>query len=145
MFGAEKETSKLFHNFALFSSWLLFANQHVSSSVSAGTRDGMWSQQSWRFKTGPTGSICQQQTADPSGGAFQGISTCVQAAQTSHNLDCFLGSFFYIRTVFRLNCLTAQPSYEGRAAVERVQIGTISKFAHHYIKGGAVDNTWLHR
>jgi hypothetical protein len=26
--------------------------------------------------------------------------------------------FCYIRTVFRLNCLTAQPSYEGRAAVE---------------------------
>jgi hypothetical protein len=34
------------------------------------------------------------------------------------NIDCFLGSFCYIRTVFRLNCLTAQPSYEGGAAVE---------------------------
>jgi GTPase SAR1 family protein len=38
--------------------------------------------------------------------------------ETSHNIDCFLGSFCHIRTVFRLNCLTAQPSYEGRAAME---------------------------
>jgi hypothetical protein len=37
---------------------------------------------------------------------------------TSHNIDCFLGSFCYIWTVFRLNCLTAQPSYEGWTAVE---------------------------
>jgi hypothetical protein len=38
--------------------------------------------------------------------------------QTSHNIDCFLGSLCYIRTVFHLNCLTAQLSYKGRAAVE---------------------------
>jgi hypothetical protein len=38
------------------------------------------------------------------------------------NIDGFLGSFFYIRTVFRLNCLTAQPSYEERAAVEVVEV-----------------------
>jgi hypothetical protein len=37
---------------------------------------------------------------------------------TSHNIDCFLGSFCSVRAVFRLNCLKAQPSYEGRAAVE---------------------------
>jgi hypothetical protein len=39
-----------------------------------------------------------------------------------YNIDCFLGSFCFIRTVFRMNCLTAQPSYEERAAVERGQI-----------------------
>jgi hypothetical protein len=39
-------------------------------------------------------------------------------AQTSHNIDCVLGSLCYVWTVFQLNCLTAQHSYEGRAAVE---------------------------
>jgi hypothetical protein len=38
--------------------------------------------------------------------------------QTSHNIDCVLGFLCYIRTVFHLNCLKAQLSYEGRAAVE---------------------------
>jgi hypothetical protein len=37
---------------------------------------------------------------------------------TIPGIDCFLGSFCYIRTVFRLNCLSAQLTYEGRAAVE---------------------------
>jgi hypothetical protein len=37
---------------------------------------------------------------------------------SQYTVDCFLGSFCYIRTVFRLNCLTTQLSYEGRAAVE---------------------------
>jgi hypothetical protein len=37
---------------------------------------------------------------------------------TCWNIDCLLGSFCCIRTEFRLNCLTAQPSDEGRAAVE---------------------------
>jgi hypothetical protein len=41
--------------------------------------------------------------------------------QTSHNIDCVLGSLCYIRTVFHLNCLTAQLSYEGRAAVEEAK------------------------
>jgi hypothetical protein len=59
----------------------------------------------------------------------------------SHNIDCFLGSFCYIRTVFRLNCLTAQPLlYEGRAAVER-GANSISKFGHHNINGATVENT----
>jgi hypothetical protein len=35
--------------------------------------------------------------------------------------------------------LTAQPSYEGRAAVEGAN--SISKFDHHNINGGSVDNT----
>jgi hypothetical protein len=38
--------------------------------------------------------------------------------QTSHNIDCFWGSLCYKRTLFHLNCLTAQLSYEGGAAVE---------------------------
>jgi hypothetical protein len=38
--------------------------------------------------------------------------------KTPHNIDCFLGSLCYLRAVFRLNCFTAQLSYEGRAAVE---------------------------
>jgi hypothetical protein len=42
----------------------------------------------------------------------------VPKPQTPHNIDCFLGSLFYTRTVFHLDCLTAQVSYEGRAAVE---------------------------
>jgi hypothetical protein len=46
----------------------------------------------------------------------------------------------YTETVFRLNCLTAQPSYEGRAAVEE-GAKSFSKFDHHNINGGAVDNT----
>jgi hypothetical protein len=43
----------------------------------------------------------------------------------------FLGSFSYLRTVFRLNCLTA---LEGGKY-------SIYKFDHHNINGGAVDNT----
>jgi hypothetical protein len=40
--------------------------------------------------------------------------------QTSHIyiIDCFLSSFCYIKTVFILKWLTAQPSYEVKAAVE---------------------------
>jgi hypothetical protein len=55
------------------------------------------------------------------------------------------GSLCYIRTVFRLNCLTAQLSYEGRAAVEGAKYSSIYKFDHHNINGGAVDDTWRHR
>jgi hypothetical protein len=46
-----------------------------------------------------------------------------QETQTSHNIDCFLGSLCYIRirTEFHLNCLTAHLAYEGRAAVEGVK------------------------
>jgi hypothetical protein len=40
-------------------------------------------------------------------------------AQTSHNIDCALGPLCYMyKSVFHLNCLTAQLSYEGRDAVE---------------------------
>jgi hypothetical protein len=40
-------------------------------------------------------------------------------AQTSHNIDCALGPLCYIcKSVSHSNCLTAQLSYEGRAAVE---------------------------
>jgi hypothetical protein len=39
-------------------------------------------------------------------------------SQTSHIIDCFLGTFCFIQTVFLLNWLTAQPSYEVKAAVE---------------------------
>jgi hypothetical protein len=37
--------------------------------------------------------------------------------QTSHNSDCFSGSFCYIQTVFLVNGLTAQPPYEVAAVV----------------------------
>jgi hypothetical protein len=40
------------------------------------------------------------------------------SSKTSHNIDCILGSLCYIRTVFHLNGLTAQLSFEERAAVE---------------------------
>jgi hypothetical protein len=63
-------------------------------------------------------------------------------AETSHNIDCLLGSFCYIRAVIRLNCLTAQPSYKGRAAVGGGGGNSISKFDHHNINGGAVDIPW---
>jgi hypothetical protein len=36
---------------------------------------------------------------------------------SQYGIDCFLGSLCYIRNAFRLNCLTAQLSYEGRAVV----------------------------
>jgi hypothetical protein len=41
----------------------------------------------------------------------------VNPTDISH-IDCVFGSLCYIRTVFHLNCLTAQLSNEGRAAVE---------------------------
>jgi hypothetical protein len=49
------------------------------------------------------------------------------------------GSSLLYKSVFHLNCLTAQLSYEGRAAVEGAN--SISKFHHHNINGGAVDDT----
>jgi hypothetical protein len=74
------------------------------------------------------------------------MAISVHAGYTHRHLtiyiDCFLGSFCYIRTVFRLICLTAQPSYEGRAAVHGGGgANSISEFHHHSINGGAVDNT----
>jgi hypothetical protein len=42
--------------------------------------------------------------------------------------------------VFLLNWLTAQPSYEVKAAVD-VGTNSISKFDRHHINGGVVDNT----
>jgi hypothetical protein len=44
------------------------------------------------------------------------------------------------KTVFHLNSLIAQLSYEGRAAVEGA-LNSISKVHHHNINGGAVDDT----
>jgi hypothetical protein len=38
--------------------------------------------------------------------------------ENTTDISRVLGSLCYIRTVFYLNCLTAQLSYEGRAAVE---------------------------
>jgi L1 cell adhesion molecule len=57
----------------------------------------------------------------------------------SQYIDCFLTSFCFIYgpACFVLNCLTAQPSYEGRAAVGGGP-NSISKFDHHNINGGAV-------
>jgi hypothetical protein len=46
------------------------------------------------------------------------LAGTVHTTQTYHNIDCGSGSFCNIRRVFHLNCLTAQLSYEGRAAVE---------------------------
>jgi hypothetical protein len=54
-------------------------------------------------------------------------------SQTSHNIDCFLGFLCYIRTVFHLNCFTAQPPYAGKAAVEGGKYSSISKYDHHNI------------
>jgi hypothetical protein len=68
-----------------------------------------------------------------------------ELSTTDISQDCVLGSLCYIRTVFHLNCLTAQLSYEGRAAVEGAEYYFISKFDHHNINGGAVDATWRHR
>jgi hypothetical protein len=50
-----------------------------------------------------------------------------------------LFGFFLLYTAIRLNFLTAQSSYEVRAAVGGGG-DCISKFDHHNINGGAVDN-----
>jgi hypothetical protein len=47
-----------------------------------------------------------------------GIESVATTDISQYTVDCFLGSLCYIQTVFHLNCLTAQLSYEGRAAVE---------------------------
>jgi hypothetical protein len=47
------------------------------------------------------------------------IATYVGAIDNSqYTVDCFLGYLCYIGTLFRLICLTAQLSYEGRAAAK---------------------------
>jgi hypothetical protein len=49
-----------------------------------------------------------------------------------------------MQTVFRLNCLTAQPS-NMKGELRWRGANSISKFDHHDINGGDVDNTWRHR
>jgi hypothetical protein len=55
------------------------------------------------------------------GGQFYSVQTIIGLhAQTSQNIYCALGPLCYmykIKSVFHLNRLTAQLSYEGRAAV----------------------------
>jgi hypothetical protein len=46
------------------------------------------------------------------------------------------------KAVFHLNSLTAQLSYEWRAAVEGAKYCSISKFHHHNINGGAHLHIW---
>jgi hypothetical protein len=61
--------------------------------------------------------------------------------QTSHNIDCALGSLCYIRTVFQLNCLTAQLCSPMKGELRWRGPNSISKFHHHNINGRAVDDT----
>jgi hypothetical protein len=65
---------------------------------------------------------------------------CVASTDISQYRLLFGSSLLY-KSVFHLNCLTAQLSYEGRAVVERGKYSSISKFPHHSINGGAVDDT----
>jgi hypothetical protein len=51
----------------------------------------------------------------------------------------FSGSFCYKKSVLFLTWLTAQPSYEVKAAVEGAY--SISKFDHYNVNGGAVNDT----
>jgi hypothetical protein len=48
---------------------------------------------------------------------YRNKAICIDISQ----YRLLLGPFCYTRTVFRLNCLTVQPSYEGRVAAEGVK------------------------
>jgi hypothetical protein len=60
---------------------------------------------------------------------------CIGTAQCR----LLLGSLCYIRPVFHLNCLTAHLSLKGELRLRGPN--SISKFDHHTISGGAVDDT----
>jgi hypothetical protein len=63
--------------------------------------------------------------------------------QTSYNIDCVLGSLCYIRPCSiwiawqRSSLMKGELRWRGPSS--------ISKFHHHNINGGAVDDTWRHR
>jgi hypothetical protein len=63
----------------------------------------------------------------------------VSEPQTSHIIDCFSGTFFYIPTMFLLNWMTAQPSFEEKSCGGGGQI----VFGHHNIKVGAVSTMYM--
>jgi hypothetical protein len=64
-------------------------------------------------------------------------------AQTSYNIDCVLGSLCYTRPCSiwiawkRSSPMKGELRWRGPSS--------ISKFHHHNINGGAVDDTWRHR
>jgi hypothetical protein len=62
------------------------------------------------------------------------LNTCIDSIDISQ-----YRLLFGFSLLFHLNCLTAQLFYEGRAEVEGAN--SISKFDHHNINGGAVDDT----
>jgi hypothetical protein len=63
--------------------------------------------------------------------------------QISHNIDCVLGSLCYIRpcTIW----IAWQRSSPMKGELRWRGQNSISKFDHHNIHGGAVDDTWRHR
>jgi hypothetical protein len=63
--------------------------------------------------------------------------------QTSHNIDCALGPLCYIRACSIW--ITWQRSSPMKGELRLRGANSISKFHHHNINGGTVDDTWRHR
>jgi hypothetical protein len=63
--------------------------------------------------------------------------------QTSHNIDCALGSLCYIRACSIWIAWQRSSPMKGELGLRG--LSSISKFHHHNINGGAVDDTWRHR
>jgi hypothetical protein len=63
--------------------------------------------------------------------------------QTSYNIDCVLGSLCYIRPCSIWIAWQRSSPMKGELRWRGAR--SISKFHHHNINGGAVDDTWRHR
>jgi hypothetical protein len=63
--------------------------------------------------------------------------------QTYHNIDCVLGPLCYIRACSIW--IAWQRSSPMKGALRLRGANSVSKFHHHNINGGAVDDTWRHR
>jgi hypothetical protein len=68
--------------------------------------------------------------------------TCV-IPQTSHNIDCALGPLCYIKACSIW--IAWQRSSPMKGELRWRGANSISKFHHHNINGGAVDDTWRRR
>jgi hypothetical protein len=71
------------------------------------------------------------------------VTAFLPYSQTSHNIDCVFGSLCYTRPCSiwiawqRSSPMKGELRWRGPTG--------ISKFHHHNINGGAVDDTWRHR
>jgi hypothetical protein len=66
-----------------------------------------------------------------------------RSPQTSHNIDCVLSSLCYIRPCSIWIAWQRSSPMKGELRLRGPN--SISKFHHHNINGGAVDDTWRHR